>query len=174
MYSFEAYAMHTAISSEVTITTFSPCLAQHFYRLNAEWLQRYFRIESSDEAVLRDPVKHVIDPGGEIWFAQLRADVVGTCALIPAATGARRLELAKMGVTPSAQGLGIGRRLIEAALTHFSTLEGRELFLETSSRLKAAIRLYESVGFKHRPHPNGVSSYERADTYMVFEPGGLR
>ena len=48
---------------------------------------------------------------------------------------------------------------------------GRELFLETSSVLKPAISLYESVGFVHVPPP-GARSYDRADVYMEYRGTG--
>ena len=165
-------AMHTADKSPIRILSFSPALAGHFYRLNAEWLEQYFTLEPIDREVLGDPLKHIMDSGGDILFAKCDFDIVGTCALMPEKVGSGRFELTKMGVTLSAQGCGIGRRLMEAALARYHGLSGRELFLETSSRLTPAIRLYESVGFKHRPHPDGVSSYRRADVYMVYEPEG--
>lgn len=48
---------------------------------------------------------------------------------------------------------------------------GRELFLESNSRLKPAPTLYESAGFVHAPRPF-ESHYERADIYMVYRAAG--
>jgi ribosomal protein S18 acetylase RimI-like enzyme len=73
-----------------------------------------------------------------------------------------------MAVDPAAQGLGIGRVLIEAALAEFERRGGRKLFLETNTKLATAIRLYESVGFEHRKLPGAQSHYQRADVYMVW------
>lgn len=154
----------------VTIRRFSPALAPHFHRLNAEWLQRYFSIEPIDAEVLGDPFCHIVQPGGEILFAQQGAAVVGTGALKVSAAGKQRFELTKMAVTASAQGHGVGRLLLEAALASYRALQGQSLFLETNSQLKPAIRLYESVGFRQQPHPQGASVYQRADVYMVYEP----
>ncbi len=156
--------------SPVTIQRFSPALAPHFYRLNAEWLQRFFSIEPIDEEVLRDPFSRIVQPGGEILFAQQGAAVVGTCALKVSAAGKERFELTKMAVTASAQGHGVGRLLLEAVLASYRALQGQSLFLETNSQLKPAIHLYESVGFRQQPHPQGASVYQRADVYMVYEP----
>ena len=65
---------------------------------------------------------------------------------------------------------GIGRMLMQGALRTFRSLGGRELFLESSSKLAPAIALYESVGFVHHPAPRPGSHYARADVYMVWEP----
>jgi putative acetyltransferase len=67
-------------------------------------------------------------------------------------------------------GRGIGRLLMAGALDAWRGLGGRELFLESSSRLRPALALYESVGFRHRPAPRPGSHYARADVYMVYEP----
>ena len=58
------------------------------------------------------------------------------------------------------------------ALRTFRSLDGRELFLESSSKLTPAIALYQSVGFVHHPAPRPGSHYARADVYMVWEPAG--
>jgi ribosomal protein S18 acetylase RimI-like enzyme len=157
-------------NSAITILGFSPALAPHFHRLNAEWLKRFFKLEPVDELVLNDPQQHILNRGGEILFAQRGLEIVGTCALMPRQEGAGHFELTKMGVTASAQGQGIGRCLLVAVLERYRKNCGRTLMLETNSQLLPAIRLYESVGFKQRPHPQGASVYERADVYMIYDP----
>ena len=78
-------------------------------------------------------------------------------------------ELTKMAVEPGLRGSGVGRLLMQHALHVFDELDGRELFLESSSRLQPALRLYESVGFVHHPAPRPGSHYARADVYMVWQ-----
>lgn len=149
------------------IVEFEPTLAKYFASLNMEWLHRYFTVEPVDREILDAPEEHIIRPGGAILFAKIGAEVVGTCALKPQSDAPKHFELTKMAVTAKYQGHGIGRALIARALARFRALEGRMLFLETNSRLAAALRLYERVGFEHRqrPHP---SVYSRADVYMVY------
>lgn len=148
----------------VRIIAFRSRYAQDFKRLNFEWLQKYFRVEPVDEVVLSDPRK-IIDAGGSIFLAQRGREIIGTCALIAAADG--RYELTKMSVTHGHQGLGIGRRLLNAALEAFKLSAARELFLDTNSILTSAIALYESVGFVHAKR-RSVSAYERSNVYMVY------
>jgi len=94
--------------------------------------------------------------------------VLGTVALKH--EGAGVYELTKMAVSPEERGRGIGRLLMEAALDLYLTLEARELFLESSSKLGPALTLYESVGFRHHPAPRAGSHYARADVHMIWEP----
>ena len=153
-------------AAEVRILPFEPRLRGDFYRLNAEWLTRYFCIEEVDHRVLSQPETEILQPGGSILFALLGDEVVGTCALLPEQDG--RFELTKMAVTASAQGLGIGRRLLAAAIEEFQRLGGRELFLETQHGLKPALALYESMGFERQPQRKPDSHYQRSDVYMIW------
>lgn len=154
-------------TAELRVVPFAPGLREHFYRLNAEWLAKYFKIEPIDHAVLSEPEKHILAPGGSILFALVGDDVVGTCALMPDGPGV--YELTKMAVTGGHQGLGIGRRLMEAAIAEFHRLGGSELFLESQRRLQPALKLYESVGFEMQPGVKPGSHYQRADVYMIYK-----
>ncbi len=162
----ERIRAHLGGEAVIEIVPFEDRYAGDFKRLNLEWLNRYFRVEPLDEEVLSHP-HEILRDGGAIFLARHRGGIVGTCALLNAGEG--RLELAKMSVTAGCQGLGIGRRLLEAALERYHALDGRELFLESNSRLTAALTLYESAGFVHIPRP-AESHYERADIYMVYRP----
>lgn len=146
------------------IIPFERRYAADFKRLNIEWLEKYFRVEPIDEEVLSHPAR-ILRDGGAIFLARYRGAVVGTCALLHA--GEARFELSKMAVTAGHQGLGIGRKLIEAAIAEHVSRGARELFLESNSKLTPAITLYESAGFVHAPRP-APSHYERSDVYMVY------
>lgn len=161
-----ARRMRLREADQVRIVPFAPELREHFYRLNAEWLAKYFQIEPIDHAVLSEPEKHILDPGGSIVFAMLGEDVVGTCALMPDSPGV--FELTKMAVTGGHQGLGIGRKLMEAMIAEYHRLGGSELFLESQKRLQPALRLYESVGFELQPGVKPGTHYQRADVYMIY------
>ena len=150
----------------VEIIPFEPRYRDDFKRLNIAWLERFFRVEPVDAEVLSNPERNILEPGGHILFARLGDEIVGACALIPEGPG--RFELSKMAVDERHQGLGLGRKLLEAAIAKFKELDATELFLESSSKLGPAIRLYETSGFQHTPRP-GASHYERADVYMVYK-----
>jgi GNAT superfamily N-acetyltransferase/DNA-binding MarR family transcriptional regulator len=148
----------------VEIIPFERRYAADFKRLNIEWLEKYFRVEPIDEEVLSQPAR-ILREGGAIFLARHRGAIVGTCALINAGEG--RFELSKMAVSPGHQGLGIGRKLLEAVVAEYLARGARELFLESNSKLEPAIALYESAGFAHTPRPQ-PSHYERSNVYMVY------
>lgn len=150
------------------IVPFGPALRAHFYRLNAQWLERHFRIEDIDRLVLSDPETHVLQPGGAIFFAQLGEHIIGTCALLHESPGV--YELTKMGVDETFRGQGAGRRLLDAAIAEFHRRDGQLLFLESSSTLTTALRMYEQAGFVMQPAIRVGSHYQRADVYMIYAP----
>lgn len=155
-------------ADDVEIVGFRPELADDFARLNREWIEHYFALEPEDETILSDPHAAIIEPGGTIFFARRHDTSVGTVALIPHAPDC--FELAKMAVTPAAQGLGIGRRLMESCLAHARAAEAARLYLITNSGLTPAVTLYESVGFRRLDHVVDAR-FARGDLEMelVFE-----
>lgn len=140
----------------------------HFHRINAEWLERYWSLEDIDRAVLTQPEKHVLEPGGAIFFALIDGEVIGTCALLQESPGV--FELTKIGVETGWRGVGAGRLLIEAIIAEFHKRRGKTLFLESNAKLKPALALYESAGFVHQPAPRPGSHYQRSDVYMIYAP----
>lgn len=155
--------------SGVRVVEFRREYAGDFRRLNLEWIERLFKVEPSDLDVLDDPESAIVAPGGMIFLALEGKTVIGAVAMIR--TGDGRGELAKMAVTPSCQGRGIGE-LLGSACVRWATANGLStVFLETNSRLDGAIRLYERLGFRHAPFPH-PSDYARGDYYMemTLEP----
>jgi putative acetyltransferase len=152
-------------AAEIGIRQFQPGDAAAFRRLNEEWITRFFRIEPKEEPMLADPQSTILDSGGKIFFATAGERCVGCCALIRIAD--REFEVVKMAVEPSYQRAGIGRGLLVAAIEEGRNAGAHRLYLETNHVLTPAIRLYESVGFKHID-PNRIipSQYTRADVYM--------
>lgn len=150
----------------VAIVRYQATFAQDFARLNRAWLERYLTIEPLDEEYLGNPERCILAPGGEIFFAVDAGIVIGTCAAIARDDG--DFELAKLCVTPAAQGRGIGRVLAEAVVEFARERGGGRVVLVSSSTLAPAIRLYEALGFQHRPFPE-PPAYTDADVYMELE-----
>lgn len=151
----------------ISIREFEPGDEEAFRRLNQEWIARYFRLEPKDESTLAHPRETVLDRGGRIFFAVREGEPVGCCALLPIAPG--EYEVAKMAVTASSQGSGVGRRVLQATMEAGRSAGATRLYLETNHMLTPAIHLYESLGFRHlpeerRPH----TEYERADVFMEW------
>ena len=162
-------AEHQRLATAEPVTQpFRRAWREHFHRINAEWLERYFAIEEVDRRMLSQPEKYVIEPGGAIVFALVDSEVIGTCALLKETPGV--FELSKMAVETGWRGIGAGRLLLDAAIVEFQKRRGKTLFLESNLKLEPALKLYESAGFVHQPAPRPGSHYQRADVYMIYRP----
>lgn len=152
------------MSRTVHIERWQPRYAADFVRLNKEWIETYFELEPSDLKIFKSPEQSIIDKGGEIFFAvDEQRRVLGCCALVYHPEDGR-YELAKMAVSPLAQGQGIGYQLGVALLNYAREQGVKSLFLEANTRLEASIRLYHKLGFVpvHMQHP----AYSRCNLYM--------
>jgi len=159
------------LNSEATATDIEiRCLLPHedasaFRRLNEEWITRHFVLEPKDIETLNDPGNTIFRKGGRIFMAHANAESIGCAALIPMSDGV--VELAKMAVAPQYRGQGIGRRLLDYAIEQARTMGAKSVFLGSSTKLPAALHLYESVGFRHvDPASLGPMPYARADVFM--------
>jgi GNAT superfamily N-acetyltransferase len=151
---------------EVQIVPYREEYAGDFARLNFAWLEGYALLEDADRKYLEDPQTHILDGGGEIFFALSRARVIATCAAIW--HNHETIELAKLAVSPSEQGRGLGRRMSETVIQFARQAGARKIILLSSTKLVAALRLYESLGFHYALAPTDVN-YETADVYMEME-----
>ena len=139
--------------------------ATAFRTLNEEWINRHFSLEAKDVETLRDPRTSILLKGGSIFMVYAENEPVGCVALIPMNDGV--YELSKMAISPHLRGQGLGRRLLEHAITQARIIGARSLFLGSSSKLADAVHLYESVGFRHVP-PDTLPPmpYTRANVFM--------
>ncbi|WP_027388813.1 bifunctional helix-turn-helix transcriptional regulator/GNAT family N-acetyltransferase [Chryseobacterium gregarium] len=154
-------------SSTVRIADYQPGHAGAFRLLNEEWISSYFKMEEADYRSLDHPQEYILDQGGHILVALLNDEVVGVCALMKMNDGEHDFELAKMAVSPSAQGKSIGWLLGQAALNKAASLGAKKVYLESNTILKPAINLYHKLGFqKIAGHP---TPYERCNIQMAVD-----
>jgi DNA-binding MarR family transcriptional regulator/N-acetylglutamate synthase-like GNAT family acetyltransferase len=139
----------------VEIIDFSPEHKDAFRKLNEEWLNKYFDVEEADKRLLLHPEEEIIEGGGSVFFARLGDKIVGTAALLKLDN--ETYEIAKMAVTPRAQGKQVGRRLTEAAIVRARSRGAKKIVLHTDNRLRAAVGLYSRLGFKAAPDEATVS-----------------
>jgi GNAT superfamily N-acetyltransferase len=147
----------------VQIVPYQPQYREAFRTLNEEWLTEYMEIEPEDRRVLADPEGTILADGGVIVLALDDTRPIGTGALINEGNG--KYELAKMAVTGSYRGQGIGRRIAEQLIETARSLGAQEVELVSATILPAATPLYRKLGFVEVPL--GPNPYARADIRMI-------
>lgn len=102
---------------------------------------------NSTDADLADLEAAYIARGGAFDVLVDRSgQIVGSAGISP--LDDRRCELRKMYLAAECRGRGLGKRLLEHALGRARELGFRRIELETAAVLVAAVKLYESFGFR--------------------------
>lgn len=154
-------------SQDVRIVPYESRYQSMFRALNVEWISTYFEMEPADYKALDNPQEYILDKGGMIFVALYHDEPVGVCALIKIDDPVYDYELAKMAVSPAAKGKSIGWMLAQAAIQAAKEAGASNIYLDSNTRLKPAISLYEKLGFKKisgRPSP-----YKRVDIQMALD-----
>lgn len=149
-------------TEEVQILDYMPEHKNSFRDLNAEWIERYFKLEKKDLESLSDPETNILSKGGHILVASYKGETAGVCALVKMEN--ETYELAKMAVSPKFQGKKIGWLLGQASIEKARALGAKKVYLESNTILTPAINLYHKLGFKEitgEPSP-----YERCNIQM--------
>ena len=135
-------------SKDVQIVEYTPQYQSAFKSLNEEWISTYFEMEEADYKALDNPKEYILDKGGKIFVALYNNEPVGVCALIKMNDANYDFEMAKMAVSPNAQGKNIGGLLGQAVVDAAKQLGASKLYLESNTILKPAINLYHKLGFQ--------------------------
>lgn len=93
-----------------------------------------------------------VPPSGALLIAHVGGDVAGCVALRP--LDDRTGEMKRLYVRPGFQGLGLGRRLVEAVIDQARTAGYAELRLDTLASMVSAQALYRRLGFVEIPPYN--------------------
>lgn len=151
-------------SKDVQIVDFEPQYLDAFKSLNVEWISTYFEMEEADYKALDNPQEYILDKGGRIFVALYRNEPVGVCALIKMKDSTYDFEMAKMAVSPKAQGKNIGFLLGQAIVNSAREMGAEKIYLESNTILKPAINLYYKLGF-HKVY--GLATpYKRCNIQM--------
>lgn len=150
----------------IRIVPFENIHASAFKQLNLEWLEAYELLEPADFKYLDNPLSNILEQGGKILMAITDNAVIGTCAIILETSSTA--ELAKLAVSPDAQGKGVGRMLARESIKEACNMGLKKISLVSNKKLEKAIKLYESFGFRHMPIPKDII-YKTADVYMELQ-----
>ncbi len=150
----------------IEILRYTPEIGHNFYDINILWLEKYFTPCATDYEQLRHPDK-IEAENGVVIFAKHNNAIVGTCALVWYSSS--DMELIKMGVLETAQGLGIGHALMQGAIAAATAKNAKGIILETHEKLPAAIHLYQKFGFENYTLPQAHFEYNRVCFGMRLE-----
>jgi len=92
------------------------------------------------------PGKYHPDNGGQLYVAYWQGQAVGCAAFYQFQPMV--CELKRLYVLPKAQGLGIGKALIQLAIADATAVGYRQMLLDSAERLTTAKALYLSLGFQ--------------------------
>lgn len=155
--------------SVVTVRDYRPDDAVAFRDLNLAWVEAFFTVEAEDRAQLEDPQTHILNPGGAILMAELDGEAVGTVGLVPGHDDGT-LELIKMSARSDVQGKGIGRALMDAAIAKARDMGASAIWLETNTKLAAALALYRKSGFRDLSGDELTATpYDRCNCQMILD-----
>ncbi|HEY9314177.1 GNAT family N-acetyltransferase [Williamsia sp.] len=123
--------------------------------------------DESQHALTTDAMR--TSPGFRLWVAHLDDDVVGTVGLGPVSAGHE--ELKSMRTSPHRRGSGIGRALLDHALTDAATRGVRRVSLETGSMefFAPARALYSRAGFRECGPFGAYPTDDPNSTFMTME-----
>lgn len=89
-----------------------------------------------------------LEVGGEFWIVEQNGIVVGTAAYQPIARGQNAVEIRKMYLLPEVRGQGLGVYLLEQLEKTIAIENYQEIWIETATILKEAVKLYERNGYQ--------------------------
>ncbi len=108
-----------------------------------------YGFDETFEADVAEPLAQYIlsaSPRERLWLAQREEQLVGCIAIVAATDEVAQLRWVL--VDPSARGMGLGKRLLNAAVAFSSAAGYQSIILWTVSTLVTAGHLYRSVGFR--------------------------
>jgi len=154
--------MLNIMNNNIQIVDYTDQYKAAFKKLNEEWISAFFEMEAEDHKILDNPERYILPNGGFILIALHNNVPAATCAMVK--TDDTTYELCKMCVSSALHGQGIGYAICKAAIEKSKRLHAKRIWLETNNQLKAAIQLYEKLGFKRIPITE--SKYKRVETMM--------
>ncbi len=91
------------------------------------------------------PGKYHPNKNGQLYLACWNDEPVGCAAFYQFEE--KTCELKRLYVSPNVQGKGIGKALMQQAITDATAMGYQRLLLDSLKRLKSARKLYEAFGF---------------------------
>lgn len=103
--------------------------------------------ESADRDVIEVESAY-LEGGGEFWVVEQDGGIVGTAAYQPISRGNNAVEIRKMYLLSGVRGQGLGKYLLFQLEQAIAIKDYQEIWIETASVLKEAVKLYEFNGYQ--------------------------
>ncbi|MBI5916385.1 MAG: GNAT family N-acetyltransferase [Bacteroidetes bacterium] len=150
-------------TTTVKIIDYRPEHLQRWKAINEAWITKAYFMEEIDHQHCSHPEASILAGGGHILLAEVGGEIAGTAGLIR--DDAATYELIKMAVDERFRGLGIGRKLCEAAIEKSRASGAGLLYLFSNTGGSArAIEIYLELGFTEVPLDR--NDFVRADIKM--------
>ncbi len=121
---------------------------RQFFRNYAAWLGVDLSYQGFEEEMATLPGRYAA-PQGRLFYAEVDGQGAGCVGIRPFADGS--CELKRLYVEPGCRGLGVGRRLMLAAIRAARQLGYRRILLDTLPAMRIAVKLYRDLGFTAAP-----------------------
>ena len=102
-----------------------------------------------------DPDRDVVEvetfyqqTGGEFWVVEQGEKILGTAGYYPISRGNKAVEIRKMYLLRAVRGKGLGTFLLKRLESAIAQQNYQEIWVETVTALKEAIKLYEKNGYQ--------------------------
>ena len=96
-----------------------------------------------------------------LFLAKLNGNPIAACGLKH--VSGKDIELVRLYCQPKARGLGVGAKLVQTCTEFAQVHNYQRLVLSTEPIMKAAVKLYENLGFEpiqsYSPKPSACSTY---------------
>ena len=154
---------------QVVVVDYRPDLKEHFFELAGHWLTGYLkgRLEEEDQFVLHNPEIAYLQQGGFVFFARYGEVMAGCVAL--KRLDDKSFEFVKLFTDPKYRHRGLATRLISRCISRCMENEAQELWLQTTSDLYEAHKLYYKLGFEDREAPPQMKVLERTTKIMCLK-----
>lgn len=122
-------------------------IAGEMFREYQEWLDVDLCFQDFENELSTLPGKYA-PPSGEIFIARLNGQVAGVVAIRPVdLQKLERSEMKRLYVREAFRGQGLGRILANTVVSLAKEAGYQVMVLDTLPHLKAAIKMYASMGF---------------------------
>jgi GNAT superfamily N-acetyltransferase len=159
---------------EIEITGYTPGALGRIVELHGTYYAEHWGMGLYFEAKVAAELAEFLsrfDPAHDgAWFAWVAGQIVGGIFIDGSQAAAEGARLRWFIVDPACQGFGMGRRLMDTAMTFCRERRFRRVYLTTFEGLAAARHLYEKHGFELIGEEDGTHLTGRSSlTEQVFE-----